>query len=288
MEGKLKIETIKVYAMIAAGAFLFSFGLNIFIVPLGLFSGGVVGIAQIIRSVLSGYVQLDFDIAGILNFLINLPLFFLAYRSISRKFFWRTAFCVLANTILMTCIPIPSVAIIEDILAACLIGGICCGAGIGMALRAQGSGGGIDILGFYFSLKKPGYSVGKLGIIVNVFVFALCAYLFDISTAIYSILYTVCMSLVMDKIHFQNINMTVMIFTKTTNVQTEIMMNMRRGVTFWRGAGAYTNSETYVLVTVISKYEVPQIKKIVKEADPNAFMIFNEGMSISGNFEKRL
>lgn len=281
-------EMIQLYAMIAIGAFLFSFGLNIFIVPLGMFSGGVVGIAQIIRSVISNYISLDFDIAGILNFVLNLPLFLLAYRNISRKFFWRTAFCVILEMVFMSAIPIPVHPIIEDVLAACLIGGICCGVGIGTVLRAQGSGGGIDILGFYYSLKKPGFSVGKLSIFINAIIFAICAYLFDVPTAIYSILYTVCMSLVMDKIHYQNINMTVMIFTKNIDVQQQIIKHMRRGVTYWKGAGAYTNNETFILVTAISKYEVPQIKKIIKETDPNAFMIFNEGMSISGNFEKRL
>lgn len=281
-------ENIKLYMIIAMGAFLFAFGLNVFIVPLGLLSGGVVGIAQIIQSVLKNIIVLDFDIVGILNFILNIPLFLLAYRNISRKFFWRTAFCVFLQTIFMTLIPIPTIPILTDVLAACLIGGICCGVGIGLTLRAQGCSGGIDILGFYYSLKKPDFSVGKLSIFVNIIVFAICAYLFDISTAIYSILYTVCMSMVMDKIHYQNINMTVMIFTKTIEVQNHIITNMRRGVTFWKGAGAYTNAETYVLVTAISKYEVPQIKRLVKEKDPNAFMIFNEGMSINGNFEKRL
>lgn len=284
----LQKESVKLYLTIAAGAFLFSFGLNMFIVPLGMFSGGVVGVAQIIRTIIGDYITLDFDVSGILNFALNLPLFFLAYRSISRKFFWRTAFCVVLEMIFMTVIPIPVKPIIEDILAACLIGGICCGAGIGIVLRSQGSGGGIDILGFYYSLKKPGFSVGKLSIFINGIIFAVCAYLFDVPTAIYSILYTVCMSMVMDRIHYQNINMTVMIFTKTTNVQQHIIKHMRRGVTFWKGAGAYTNEDTFILVTAISKYEVPQIKKLIKEADPNAFMIFNEGMSISGNFEKRL
>lgn len=281
-------ENLKLYATIALGAFLFAFGLNIFVVPLGLFSGGIVGIAQIIQSVLKQVIVFDFDIAGILNFLLNLPLFLLAYRNISRKFFWRTAFCVILQTFFMTFLPIPSTPIITDILAACLIGGFCCGVGIGLTLRAQGCSGGIDILGFYYSLKKPNYSVGKLSIFVNVVVFAVCASLFDIPTAIYSILYTACMSLVMDKIHYQNINMTVMIFTKTIEVQNHIIKNMRRGVTFWKGAGAYTNDETFILITAISKYEVPQIKRLVKEKDPNAFMIFNEGMSINGNFEKRL
>lgn len=288
MEMRLSKETVQRYGWIGAGAFLFSLGMNVFVIPLGLYSGGIIGIAQILRTMLQSYVTLNFDVAGILNFLINIPLFIMAYRNISRKFFIRTIYCVILQTIFMTCIPIPQTPIIEDILSACLVGGICCGVGIGLTLRAQGSGGGLDILGFYFSMKKPGFSVGKLSILVNIFVFSLCAYLFDIPTAIYSILNMVCSSMVMDKIHYQNINMTVMIFTKSSDVQQQIIHMMHRGVTYWKGAGAYTNDETYILVTAISKYEVPQIKKIVKDIDPKAFMIFNEGMSISGNFEKRL
>lgn len=96
------------------------------------------------------------------------------------------------------------------------------------------------------------------------------------------------MYLVVDKTHYQNINMTAMIFTKEEEVQESIMKEMGRGVTYWKGAGAYTKTDTHILVTVISKYEVTQLKKIIYKIDPRAFVIFNEGMSISGNFEKRL
>ncbi|MEG0273767.1 MAG: YitT family protein, partial [Longicatena sp.] len=170
---------------------------------------------------------------------------------------------------------------------ACLIGGLIGGFGIGLALKSGGSGGGLDILGVYFA-KKSNFSVGKLSIVVNALIYVCCALLFTISTAIYSIIYTACMYMMVDKIHYQNINMTAMIFTKNDKVQESILKETRRGVTYWKGAGAYTKTDTFVLMTVINKYEVSQLKKIILSIDPNALIIFNEGMSISGNFEKRL
>jgi uncharacterized membrane-anchored protein YitT (DUF2179 family) len=91
-----------------------------------------------------------------------------------------------------------------------------------------------------------------------------------------------------DKVHIQNINTSVMIFTKKPGVAEAIMSQTGRGVTDWDGEGAYTKEESKILLVMINKYEVPQIKHIVKEIDPNAFMIFTEGCSVEGNFEKRL
>lgn len=289
---RMKAAEGKNYALTALGSFLFAFGVNLFIVPLDLYSGGIIGMAQIFRTFLMNTVGLSLpqglDIAGILNFLLNIPLFLLAYRSISRSFFCKTLFSVLIQTLFFTILAIPAAPIITDTLASCLVGGIICGVGIGLTLRSGGCGGGIDILGVYFSRKNADFSVGKLGIIINVIVFGLCALLFELPVAIYSVLYAVIMAQVMDKVHYQNINMTVMIFTKHDGIQKAINEKMRRGVTYWKGAGAYTDEETFILVTAISKYEVNTLKKLIHNIDPQAFVIFQEGMSISGNFEKRL
>lgn len=289
---KMLIKNLKTYAIIIAGAFIFAFGVNIFIVPVSLYNGGVIGIAQIIRTIASEIFHLplpqNFDISGIINFILNIPLLLVAYKSISKKFFLRTVLSVVSQTIFFTLIAIPKEPIIDDILAACLIGGIVSGVGMGITLKAGGSGGGIDILGVYFSKKYSDFSVGKLGIIINGVIYIACAVLFEIPIAIYSVIYAVFYSLIVDKIHYQNINTTVMIFTKKDNVQEKIMSEMGRGVTYWKGNGAYTEENTAILVTVISKYEIPQIKRIIHEKDPKAFIIFNEGMSVSGNFEKRL
>ncbi|MEN8078063.1 YitT family protein [Clostridioides difficile] len=285
-----EVKRVKEYGIIIIGALLFCFGINTFISPLGLYNGGVVGVSQIIRTIVVEYIPVlkNFEIAGVINFIINIPLLLIAYKSISKKFFIRTVVSVIAQTIFFTVIKIPTLPIIDDQLAACLIGGIITGAGIGITLKAGGSGGGIDILGVYFTQKYKNFSVGKLGIIINTIIYGICAILFELPTAIYSVIYTTFFSLIVDKIHYQNINTTAMIFTKKKNIELGIMQEMGRGVTCWNGEGAYTGEETKILVTVISKYEINQLKKIVLDKDPKAFIIFNEGMHVTGNFEKRL
>ena len=80
-----------------------------------------------------------------------------------------------------------------------------------------------------------------------------------------------------------------MIFTKKDGVDQKIMDEMHRGVTKWEGVGAYTNDETNVMVTMISKYEIHQMKQLVKSIDPKAFVILDEGCNVvNGNYEKRL
>ena len=132
------------------GMLIFSVGINVFVVPAELYNGGVLGISQIIRTLLIRYGNLNvrgIDVAGIINLVLNIPLFFLAYRSISKGFFFRTLVCVFSQTFFLTVIPIPAVPLVEDTLTASLIGGIIAGSGIGLALRCRGSSGGLDILG---------------------------------------------------------------------------------------------------------------------------------------------
>ena len=287
---KLKQFKYMDYVNVVIGGVLFAAAVNLFIVPMNLFSGGGIGVAQILRTLISGWISVPkgLDVAGIINFLINIPLFIMAYCSISRKFFIKTLLNVIAQTVAFTLIWIPETPIIDDVLAACLIAGLIGGFGIGFALRCGGSGGGVDILGVYMAKKSERFSVGKLSIVINACIFTCCAILFDLAIAIYSIIFTACMYLTVDKFHYQNINMTAMVFTRNPQVKNSIMEETGRGVTYWKGAGAYTDNETFVLMTVINKYEVPQVKKIILSADPQAFIIINEGMSVSGNFEKRL
>ncbi|MEG1808209.1 MAG: DUF2179 domain-containing protein, partial [Cetobacterium sp.] len=90
-------------------------------------------------------------------------------------------------------------------------------------------------------------------------IYGICAILFELPTAIYSVIYATFFGLIVDKIHYQNINTTAMIFTKENNIDKRIMNEMGRGVTCWHGYGAYTEENTLILVTVISKYEVSYI-----------------------------
>lgn len=273
------------------GGVLFAAGVNLFITPLDLYNGGFMGIAQLIRTFLTSALHLSFgqtDIAGIIYFIVNLPLLYLAWSKMGRGFFFRTVVTVIVETAALTFIPVPERSLIDDRLTSCVIGGLVAGFGTGLVLRGGSSGGGQDILGLYFTKKFRNFSVGKMATIINVFVYGICLLMFNLETVIYSLIYGVISSVACDRIHIQNINMSVMIFTKKLGISKAIMEETGRGVTNWEGAGAYTNETSYILFVMISKYEVNQIRRIVHSIDPNAFMIFTEGCSVEGNFEKRL
>ena len=94
--------------------------------------------------------------------------------------------------------------------------------------------------------------------------------------------------LAVDRTHSQNINVTCIIISKEKEVREMIMERLSRGVTCWKGFGAYTGTDTDIMVTVVNKYEEPVVKQIVKEQDPGAFVIFFEGTHVGGHFVKRI
>lgn len=287
-----KKEQWREFIWSAAGSFLFAFGVNIIITPLGLYNGGFMGIAQLIRTVLYQVFDFSFlkqlDIAGIIYYIINIPIFYWAFKKMGKGFLVRSLISVTIQTIFMTFIPIPKEAIFSDRLMSCIIGGLVVGTGVGMVLRGRSSGGGQDVIGVIFAKKYPGFSVGKIAIMMNVFVYAVCLWMFDIEVVVYSLIYTTVLALACDRVHVQNINMSVMIFTKHEGIEKIVLQEMGRGVTKWEGVGAYTNESSHILYIMISKYEVEQLKEIVHRVDPHAFIIFNEGSMVVGNFEKRL
>lgn len=283
------LEEAKKYLVILWGSLLSCIGINCFIVPMNLYNGGTIGIAQIIRTLLSTYgnVAFSFDIAGIINFGLNIPLFFLAYSQISKRFFLRTVFSVATQTIFFTLITL-SEPIITDRLTSCIIGGIFAAYGVGITLRAGGSGGGFDILGVYYAKKSKGGSVGQLSGVLNACIYAVCAILFELPTAIYSVIYSFISSLVVDKVHTQNISISAIIITKVPNLQAQIVSELNRGVTCWKGIGGYTDQDVFVLMTVLSKFETDLLRRKIQEVDPNAFIIIHDKLDIFGNYEKRL
>ena len=131
-------------------------------------------------------------------------------------------------------------------------------------------------------------SVGKITILINAAIYAVCLALFDLEIVIFSLIFATTASLTTDKIHIQNINVSVLIFSKKKGIASEIMQQLKRGVTCWDGEGAYTHEKEHVLYVIVSKYEVNRIKQIVREIDPQAFVSITEGSMVIGNYEKRL
>ena len=275
------------------GELIAAFSLNYFIVPLGLYSGGSMGVCQLIRTLLQIWGGLsfgDYDIAGILYFLSNIPILLYARGILGRKFVLKTVVCTMAFSLFYSVIPAPSTMVVNDTLTACLLGGILTGVGSGLVLTCGGSGGGLDVIGLCLSKKGSRFTVGRFSMTFNAFLYALCLILFTPETAIYSVIYNFASAMVVDKARQQNISVQALIFTRAgeRELGRVIMDELGRGVTWWEGVGAYTGENVHVLCVCLSKYEIEELFHTVHEMDPHAFITLQEGVRIYGNFQKKL
>lgn len=281
-----KIEDI---IKMLVGSLIFCVAINTFIVPSNLYTGGVLGIAQLIRSIIIDIFKLSisFDFSGILYYIINIPLFVVAYKNLSKTFFIRTLIVITIQTIMLSLIP--TNPILSDKLTNALVGGLLAGAGLGIVLSSGASTGGTDIIGLVFAKRNNELSVGKLGLVINIFIYIIAGIIYGLETMIYSIIYSFVDSLTIDKMHEQNICSTAFIFCKKNpkEINNYIKDELNRDFTYWDAKGGYDDSRTYIIYTALTKYELIKLERKIKECNYNAFMIKSDGVGIKGEFEKK-
>ncbi|MBE7007645.1 MAG: YitT family protein [Ruminococcaceae bacterium] len=279
-------------ALSLVGTFINAFAINFFVVPMGLYSSGITGVCQLIRTLLSRVVELPagVDFSGILYFVFCIPILALAWRSLGHEFAVRTLICTVASAVFLAVLRSPAEPLLPERLASCIVGGIIGGFGIGLTLTCGSSTGGLDVLGLYLTKRGSRFTVGRFSIGFNVVLYSLCAILFDVPTALYSIINNVCNALFIDRAHQQNIRVQVLIFThnQSPELPKEIMRRLDRGVTYWEGKGAYTGQDLRVLCVCVSKFEEDELRSVAREFDPHAFFIVQEGVRIDGNFLRKV
>ncbi len=275
-----------------AGTALYSIGINMFVVPAALYTSGILGLCQIFRTVMEDYGGISFgniDIAPIFYYAINVPIMILAWIKLNRWFVVRTLLCLTVSTVLMAFIPTAPL-LQGDILTNCLVGGVIAGIGLALVLRGGASLGGTDVVCLMLLRKYPGIRIGQMGLIINLFVYAVCMFLFSVPTAIYSIVHATVYSMATDNYYTQNIDVEATLITKTPvqPLQDAIFSELHRGVTRMQASGGYTGEEETVLMVALSQYEVEQLRAIVRRFDPNAFVVIKDHVKVFGNYTKKL
>ena len=251
------------------------------------------GVCQLLRTLAQTWLGLDFgthDIAGILYYVANIPILLAAYKTLGRGFVVKTLVCTTAYSLFYSAIPVPAVPIVADQLTSCLLGGILAGVGSGLVLTCGASGGGLDIVGLCLSKRGSNFTVGKFSISFNAVLYTVCLFLFSAEVAIYSVIYTFFASMVVDRIHQQNVSVQALIFTKADEKELSryIIDTLHRSVTYWEGTGAYTGDGMHVLCTCVSKYEIEELVRAVHALDPHAFITTQVGTRIYGNFQRKV
>ena len=277
-------------AGIVGAGLLYSLGINLFVVPAGLYTGGIMGLSQLIRTFLlraTGWTP-PIDIAGLINYAINLPMLLLAWRKLDRRVVLKTLLSVTGTTVFLSLVPRMDI-LSGDQLARCLIGGMLCGGGIGLLLWMGGTSGGMDLLGMMLIKSGSHTSIGHVNLCWNLMLYAICACAFSLSTAIYSILFSFISTTAMDKLHMQNINVEVTVVSKVISpeMEHEILVDLHRGITRYEGVGEYTGEPVHIFYILVTKYEISR-RAIVCKHDPHAFIVAKDGAVVYGNYKRKI
>lgn len=262
--------------LLTTGACVFAIGLNGILIPKQFLSGGVIGVALIVH-----YLTPNLN-TGFIYFLLNIPLILVGWFCVSRKFIVYTTYGMIAYSLAAAFI-VPRLPPIEDPILAAVLGGIICGLGVGITLRSQGSGGGLDILAVYLH-KKLQLKMGLTSSLGNTLVLAVGAYFFGLEPALYSFLYVYTSGKVVDSVITGfNQRKSIMIVSDSSQAIAEhILTQLNRGVTFLNGTGAYTGEHKEVIFTIITLTELAKMKEMVFDIDPNAFMVVNDTLEVFG------
>ena len=277
------------FTICVIASLIYCLGVNFFILPGGLYSGGFTGIAQLLSLLSVGTPLEPYNIRGILYFLMNIPIVILGWRVLGGKPMIKAGFTIILESALMSLLPIPKEPIISDALTNTIVGGFFEGIGSGLLYVGFGSGGGTDIIGIVMSQKYRILTVGRVSLAVNIIVYAVCAIVFNPEVAVYSIIAAFCCSLIIDKIHLQNRAVTVNIFTnKEAEIGDWIRDNINRSATVFTGTGVYSGAERKLVISVMSEYEYHRLRHALPDLDPLAFVNVYPSAAVLGDFEKRL
>ena len=262
--------------LITAGIVVFVIGMNSILIPNKLLGAGVSGVAIIIH-----YLFPSADV-GITYFLLNIPLMFLGWFSISKRFMLYTIFGMAFFSLAAVVIKTPPVTLKDPILVA-VFAGVVCGAGAGIVLRSLGSAGGVDILATYAN-KQFGLRPGLTSFLANTVVIMTGAYFFGLQIALYSLIYVFTSSKALDAVltGFNQRLSTVVISDKYKEIAEEIFKKVNRGATFLQAQGAYSGDPKEVIFTITTLTELPKLKNVIFNIDPEAFVVVNSTLEVIG------
>lgn len=274
----LKEKTKNIF-FILLGTFISSVGINMFLVHAKLLSGGATGISLIIQYLTkfpSGYTV----------FLLNLPLILISFKMINFRFTILTVLGTLSlSFFLIVTHSFRNIIMINDPLLLCIYGGVLNGLGIGIVFGNHGSTGGVDVISVIVKKKYDNFDIGNISFVVNFIIVILGAVFFSLYSALYTLISMFATSFMIDRTikGFSGKKKMILIITsKDEEVCSKIMSELKRGVTFLYGQGAYTKQDKKVLYTIVYLTQLPQLKFIVNEVDKNAFISVLDVSEVEG------
>ncbi len=266
----------KSYIIITLGCFIVAVGFNMFLVPNKIAPGGVSGIATVI------YHRFGFPM-GITMLIINIPLFIAGFRYLGGAFGIKTFYATIMLSVFVdvsTGLPV----LTHDLLLAAIFGGMIIGAGLGLTIYSNSTTGGTDLLAMLLSRLIHGISVGRILLIIDGVVVTFAAISFNnYELGLYAAMTIYLAAKLIDEIvegadHAKG----VYIISAKEQEIAQKLMSRDRGVTALHGRGMYTGTEREVLFCIIRNREIPKVKRVIREIDPEAFVFVTQVSEVLG------
>jgi uncharacterized membrane-anchored protein YitT (DUF2179 family) len=261
--------------LISFGCVIFGVGVNGIALPHGFISGGISGVSLLI------YYWTGWLSPGAFYFILNVPIFILGWRYVSRRFFGYSLFGMTALTLSMDLINLH--ISVQDPMLAALAGGCLIGAGSGIILHSLGSAGGNDIIGVILN-QRFNVRIGTYYFTFNIGLFAFSLGRLPVDLVLFSLAMSFVTSQVVD--YVLNISnqrkMALIISDKSDRIAPEILSRLGRGATLLAGRGAYTGLKKEVVLTVINSYQLKRLEELVFSIDDQAFVIMENTLNVLG------
>ena len=272
-------KTIGWIAVTILGSALFALGFSCFLMPNDISTGGISGLALVAVELLK------FGSVGSLSVLINLPLFLIAGLKIGRRFFFGSLAGMLCSSVLIdafTLLPMPAT---EPLIGA-LYGGALCGLGLGTVFTAGSSTGGSDIVVRLLKLRYRDVPIGQISMCFDAMVVVITGIVFrDLNKALYTGIAVFLCGKVMDLVvyRFDNSKVALIMTREHQKIAEGINNRLNQGATFLHGEGSFTHREMKVVLTAVKRQQMTELKELVMEIDPAAFVIVQEAHQVLGD-----
>lgn len=269
-------KAVAPYILIILGSFIMGFAIKNMYDPVNLVTGGVSGIAIIVKGVTGLPLWLT-------NTALNIPLFLAAWKLKGWNFIKRTLVATVALSVSLYVLP-ERAFLSNDLFLSSLFGGVVSGIGTGIVFAFRATTGGTDMLAALLQLKLRHYSIAQIMQVLDGAVVLVGASIFGIQYALYAMIaiYAVCKISdgILDGMKFSK--QAVIISDRNTEIARAVLENMERGVTAVDAVGMYSGQQRKMLFCVVSRKEIVQLRDIVRQFDRQAFIIVNDVREVFG------
>jgi len=260
------------------GCSFLAVGITCFSSPYNIAPGGVSGISILVNYLTAVPISA-------LTMLFNIPLLILGWIFLGRSFTVKTMKSVVILSLMLQLVSMTRIVYTGNTLLAALYGGVIGGIGIAFVFMRASTTGGSDIASRLLQLKLPGFSVGKLILALDACVLISAAFVYgNIENALYGLISTFASTTVIDSLLYGlDTGKLMMIMTvKPDEITAEIANRLARSSTILTGKGSFTQREQPVIFCVVRKGQYFELKRLVHEQDPAAFMVALDASEIIG------